>query len=109
MIDPAHAAATEQPGDNPARDAASHGTNGSIVRNAVVLPAAVGLNLEILHLGHTVRTLRVEADPGDFAMLQKLMRDAIRRMGTSAGAVDDYEMNVSTVVDGELVTTVVMA
>ncbi|MBE1467587.1 GntR family transcriptional regulator [Kibdelosporangium phytohabitans] len=109
VIDPAHAAATEQPGDNPARDAASHGTNGSIVRNAVVLPAAVGLNLEILHLGHTVRTLRVEADPGDFAMLQKLMRDAIRRMGTSAGAVDDYEMNVSTVVDGELVTTVVMA
>jgi integrase len=77
--------------------------------NGVPTTSEQPLSLEILHLGSPVRTLRTQADPDNFATLQKLMLDAIRRIGPTAGPVDDYEMNVRSSANGELVTTVVIA
>ena len=68
------------------------------------------LTLELVHLGTTIRTLRTHANPDDFAALQHLMLNAIRRAGGDHTEPGDYEMAVYLAGhEPEVFTTVVIA
>jgi hypothetical protein len=66
------------------------------------------LDLELVHLGRSVRTYRTEADPTDTAQLLGLLADAIRRNGGEDAKPADYELVVRYAGERGVVTTVVV-
>lgn len=52
------------------------------------------LDLEVIHRGKTIRTLRAEADPNNTDELRQLLTDAIKRTGADESTISEYEMNV---------------
>ncbi|MGW5745000.1 tyrosine-type recombinase/integrase [Amycolatopsis sp. NPDC003861] len=53
------------------------------------------LDLELLHLGKTVKAFTAEADPADAAQLARLLRSAVRRQTAGADAdIGDFELVV---------------
>lgn len=65
------------------------------------------LDLEILHRGSTVRKLRTDADPNDTVQLNRLLTDAVLRLGGDENSVREYEMNVRSADSGVLFHTYV--
>jgi integrase len=64
--------------------------------------------LELVHLGTRIRSLTARVDLTDFAVLENLLRSAIRRSGGDLNRVDDYELAVHIPGQTEPVTTVVV-
>lgn len=75
--------------------------------NAESMQARQALDLEILHRGSTVRKLRTDADPNDTAQLNRLLTDAVLRLGGDENSVREYEMNVRSADSGVLFHTYV--
>jgi hypothetical protein len=78
----------EQPDAPPVDEpAAQHPTaveeDGPITDSAVVAPEA--LDIELFHLGQSVRTYRTQADPTNTDELLQLLLDAVRRTGGQRG------------------------
>jgi hypothetical protein len=69
--------------------------------------AGEALDLELVHLGRSVRTYRTEADPTDTAQLLGLLTDAVRRVGGDTAEPADYELVVRYAGERGVVTTVV--
>lgn len=67
------------------------------------------LVLELIHLGTSIRTLNVRADPTNLEILERLMLDAVRRAGGDDTQVGEYELAVHVPGQAEPVTTVVVA
>jgi integrase len=65
------------------------------------------LDLELTHLGRSVRTYRTCADPTNSETLLQLLRDAIRRTGGQDSDAGDYELVVRYAGERGVVTTVV--
>jgi len=65
------------------------------------------LELRVLCLGETVRTVTAEADPNDLGQLGQLLKAAARRHGGPDAPVADYEMEVRRAGDDHLITTFV--
>jgi len=67
------------------------------------------LRLDLVHLGTVGRTVTTQADPHDFATLQRLLADAVRRAGGDRARIGEYELAVHLADQAEPLTTVVMA
>jgi hypothetical protein len=67
------------------------------------------LELELVSLGISFRRMITEADPTDFAALQQLMRDALRRAGTEPTRFGEFEMNVRIAGRTDPITTLVVS
>jgi integrase len=70
--------------------------------------ACEALDLELMHLGRSVRTFRTEANPTDTAQLLALLTAAIRRAGGEDAKPADYELVVRYAGERGVVTTVVV-
>jgi integrase/DNA-binding transcriptional regulator YhcF (GntR family) len=68
-------------------------------------PMSTMLDLELVHLGKTVRKIRAEADPEDGGMLRRLLRDGIKRVGGQESQIGDYELNVRLAGQQDLIMT----
>jgi DNA-binding transcriptional MocR family regulator len=102
----------ERPDERPIEEpAAPHPaaveTDGPISAPAVVAPEA--LDIELFHLGQSVRTYRTQADPTNTDELLQLLLDTIRRTGGSQTNVRDYELMVHYAGDRGVVTTYIAA
>jgi integrase len=65
------------------------------VATALLREGPCPLDLELLHLGSTVKTFAAEADPADTRQLARLLRSAVRRYTAGADAdVGDFELIV---------------
>jgi integrase len=67
--------------------------------------AAEALDIELFHLGRSVRTYRTQADPNNADELLQLLLDAIRRTGGNEANVRDYELMVRYAGERGVVTT----
>jgi hypothetical protein len=65
------------------------------------------LDLEILHLGTSCRTVRTVADPANDAQLVAILTGAVRRLGADAARIDEYEMIVRYAGERGSITTIV--
>jgi integrase/DNA-binding transcriptional regulator YhcF (GntR family) len=65
------------------------------------------LDLELVCSGASVRKLRTETDPDDFAALRSLLVDAVKRHGGATADLGAYELNVRSAGSDALMTTVV--
>jgi hypothetical protein len=63
------------------------------------------LDLELVHLGSTVKAFAVEADPADAGQLARLLRSAVRRYAAGADAdIGDFELIVRNTGEPTVVT-----
>lgn len=67
------------------------------------------VQMELIHLGTSVRTLRARADVNNFDVLEDLLRSAVRRTDGDLSRIADYELTVCIPGEDEPVTTVVVA
>jgi integrase len=67
------------------------------------------LTLHLVHLGTSVRTMRTQADPDDVETLQKLLLDAVRRVGGDRSRIGEYELTVHLAGNPDAIATVVVA
>jgi integrase len=94
----------ERPVDDPAaQHPTAIETDGTVLNSAVVAPEA--LDIELVHLGQSVRTYRTQADPTNTDELLQLLLDAVQRTGGSQTNVRDYELLVRYAGDCGVVTT----
>lgn len=82
---------------------------GGGTASAAAAPSREFLKLDLIHLGTTVRTMTAHADPADFATLERLMLDAVRRASGDLGHIGEYEMAVHLAGNTEPITMVVVA
>jgi integrase len=68
-------------------------------------PAPEALDIELFHLGQSVRTYRTQADPTNANELLQLLLDTVRRTGGNAANVRDYELVVRYTGERSVVTT----
>jgi DNA-binding transcriptional regulator YhcF (GntR family) len=96
--------AEDQPDEEPA---VQHPTavqpDGPVSAPAVAAPEA--LDIELFHLGQSVRTYRTQADPNNADELLQLLLDAVRRTGGNEADVRDYELVVRYASERGVVTT----
>ena len=74
----------------------------------VSAPAAAApetLDIELFHLGQSVRTYRTQADPNNADELLQLLLDAVRRTGGNEADIRDYELVVRYAGERGVVTT----
>lgn len=77
--------------------------DGPVSTPAAAAPEA--LDIELFHLGQSVRTYRTQADPNNADELLQLLLDAVRRTGGTEADVRDYELVVRYAGERGVVTT----
>jgi integrase len=64
-------------------------------------------DLQIVHLGRVVRTMKAEVDADDGAQLRRLLSDAVKRLGGTDANIGEYELNICGVGEQQPVVTFV--
>jgi hypothetical protein len=64
-------------------------------------------NLEIVHLGQVLRTVRAEVDPEDGSQLRRFLSEAIVRLGRTEDRIGEYELNVCRIGEPQPLVTLV--
>jgi DNA-binding transcriptional regulator YhcF (GntR family) len=89
----------------PQLTAAEQIEEGQPVAAAPLEEGARRLDLELVHLGSTVKAFAVEADPADAGQLARLLRSAVRRYAAGADAdIGDFELIVRNAGEPTVVT-----
>jgi DNA-binding transcriptional MocR family regulator len=87
----------EQPDARPDEEPSDQHPTAVEPDGPVSAPAAAppeALDIELFHLGQSVRTYRTQADPNNTDELLQLLLDAVRRTGGNEADVRDYELVV---------------
>lgn len=91
---------------DPQPPAAESIEEGQLEATATLKALPRPLDLELLHLGRTVKAFTAEADPADAGQLARLLRSAVRRHTAGADAdIGDFELIVR--ISGEPTVTTV--
>jgi integrase len=92
-----------RPDEEPSDQQPTAVADGPVSAPAAAAPEA--LDIELFHLGQSVRTYRTQADPNNADELLQLLLDAVRRTGGNEADVRDYELVVRYAGERGVVTT----